>query len=112
MLCDGHRSEPTRPGAGSGKSAENGGPGGGRRFREVGTRLCSASAHLKLGESLMKLGRNQEAVVQLSEAVRLAPSDVEAQFGLGIAYTGLGRYRDALDLYRRVLKIRPNASDV
>jgi TonB family protein len=71
-----------------------------------------AGARLKLGESLTKLQRNQEAIVYLEKAARLAPSDPEAQFALGVAFTGLGRYEDALGLYRGVLNSTPAAFDV
>lgn len=51
-----------------------------------------------LGQSLLKLGRSQEALTHLRKAYDLGPEDVAVQLILGQAYVQTGRYRDAAEL--------------
>lgn len=54
--------------------------------------------HRMLGQSLLKLGRSQEALTHLRKAYDLGPDDVAIQLILGQAYVQTGRYRDAAEL--------------
>ena len=54
--------------------------------------------HRMLGQSLMKLGRNQEALTHLRKAYDLQPDDIAVQLILGQAYVQAKRYRDASEL--------------
>lgn len=54
--------------------------------------------HRMLGQSLLKLGRSQEALTHLRKAYDLGPDDVSVQLVLGQAYVQTGRYRDAAEL--------------
>lgn len=51
-----------------------------------------------LGQSLLKLGRSQEALTHLRKAYDLGPDDVAIQLILGQAYVQTGRYQDAASL--------------
>lgn len=58
--------------------------------------------HRMLGQSLLKLGRSQEALTHLRKAYDLGPDDVAVQMVLGQAYVQAGRYRDASELLSQV----------
>jgi tetratricopeptide (TPR) repeat protein len=51
--------------------------------------------HLMLGQVLLKLNRDQEALTHLRKAFELDPSNVQVQLTLGRAYLDLGRHADA-----------------
>jgi tetratricopeptide (TPR) repeat protein len=52
------------------------------------------------------------AVEALSRAVALDPKMFRAQFRLGLAYEGAGRYKEAAEAYRRALALNPAAADL
>ncbi len=58
--------------------------------------------HRMLGQSLLKLGRSQEALTHLRKAYDLQPDDVAIQMILGQAYVQSRRYRDASELLGKV----------
>lgn len=51
--------------------------------------------HLMLGQALLKLNRNQEALTHLRKAFELDPNNVQVQLTLGKAYLDMGRNADA-----------------
>lgn len=55
-----------------------------------------ADAHIAAGKALTALGRLDEAVVQLSDAVRFDPRNDVAHYRLAQAYQKLGRANDAV----------------
>ncbi len=61
-----------------------------------------AGGHRMLGQSLLKLGRSQEALTHLRRAYDLQPDDVAIQMILGQAYVQSRRYRDAGELLGKV----------
>ena len=50
--------------------------------------------HLMLGQALLKLNRDQEALTHLRKAFELDPSNVQVQLTLGKAYLDQGRHAD------------------
>jgi len=67
------------------------------RALERTTKSGSPFAHGWRGAALLKLGRREEALVQLDAALKLFPRDEEALLWRAEAKRELGRYREALD---------------
>ena len=61
-----------------------------------------------LGVAYCVLGRYQEAVKALKEALRLKPDYAEAWANLGIAYSKLGRYQEEVNAYKEALRLKPD----
>src|SRR3972149_7528648 len=59
------------------------------------------------GVSLKTLGKNQEAISCLDQALRLNPDDAGAWLHKGIALVKLGKLQEAMTCYDRVLEINP-----
>lgn len=57
-----------------------------------------AVGHRVLGQTLLKLDRNEEAVTHLRKAYDLNPGDVDSQLALGQGYIEMRRYGDAAQL--------------
>ncbi len=57
-----------------------------------------AVGHRVLGQTLLKLDRNEEAVTHLRKAYDLNPGDVDSQLALGQGYIEMRRYGDATQL--------------
>ena len=58
--------------------------------------------HYMLGQSLAKLGRDQEALTHLRKALELEPGNVGVQLALGKVYLEVGRYSDAAALLGKI----------
>lgn len=58
--------------------------------------------HYMLGQTLLKLNRNQDALTHLRKAYDLNPNDVNVQLVLGKAYISNGRYADAAQLLSKI----------
>ena len=63
---------------------------------------------MALGQNLLRLGQYDEAIEQLSAAVRLRPADAPAESHLAAAYQRRGRTAEAAAHYRNVLKRQPD----
>jgi Flp pilus assembly protein TadD len=63
---------------------------------------------LTLGENLLRLGRCDEAIEELSAALRLRPANASAESQIAAAYQRLGRSAEAAARYRNVLKRQPD----
>ncbi len=61
-------------------------------------------AYIKLGESCLSLGRIAEAGPLFEEALRIAPDDADAHFGLASVYRAEGRLDDALSELSAAIK--------
>lgn len=61
-----------------------------------------AGGHQMLGQALMKLNRDQEALSHLRKAYDLNPNDLRSQLLLGQAYTAARRYADASALLGKI----------
>lgn len=68
-------------------------------------------ARTNLGVALGKLGRNNEALEQLREALRLQPDYAQAANNLGNALAMLGQRQDALVYYRRAIRCKPRYAE-
>jgi tetratricopeptide (TPR) repeat protein len=67
---------------------------------------------LRLGASLMGIGRAAEAVLHLEAAERMVPSDGVILRVLGQAYLATGKFAEAARRFRSLLEITPGAPDV
>ena len=69
-----------------------------------------ADAHMWLGSSLLSLGRVDEAIAELSEAVRLEPDNGQAHQGLARAlWIGKGDFAAAIPEFERSIELNPEA---
>lgn len=59
------------------------------------------------GEMCRRLGRLQDAVSAGKAACKLAPTDIDAHYNLGLAYTDAKDYEHATQAYRKALKLDP-----
>ena len=58
--------------------------------------------HYMLGQSLAKLGRNEDAVAQLRKALEIEPGHAGVQLALGKVYLEVGQYADAAALLGKI----------
>jgi tetratricopeptide (TPR) repeat protein len=76
----------------------------------VALRPASSEAHLRLGETLFDLGRIDQGMAEMQEALRLAPDDAEAHASLARSYwMGKGDADLAVAHYRRALTLNPES---
>jgi serine/threonine protein kinase/tetratricopeptide (TPR) repeat protein len=69
-----------------------------------------ADAHSWLGTTLLALGRTDEAIVEIREALRLEPDNGQAHQGLARAYwVGKGDFAAAIPLFERAIALNPEA---
>lgn len=66
-----------------------------------------AEAHYNLGNTLLMLGRPDEAVASYRRALQIRPDDAEAHYNLANTLLMLGRPDEAEAGYRRALQIKP-----
>jgi|GEM_PF-103962 len=57
------------------------------------------------GEMCRRLGRLDDAIAAGKAACKLSPSDIDAHYNLGLAYTDARQYQPAIESYRRALKL-------
>lgn len=69
-------------------------------------------ARITLGKSLLRTKRADEAVEHLKRAVELAPRNPEPHYQLAMAYTQLGRKKDAAEQFRIVRMIHEERRQV
>ena len=62
-------------------------------------------SHFILADKLKEQGRIDEAIWHLSEAVKIAPKDVQAYVNYGLALSAKGRLADAASVYKKGLQI-------
>ena len=69
-----------------------------------------ADAHLWVGSALLALGRADEAIVSIREAIRLDPDNGQAHQGLARAYwVGKGQFNEAIPEFERAIQLNPEA---
>jgi len=71
----------------------------------------NARGHMNLGLALSELGRNEDALTPLRNAIALDPDHGAAHNHLAVALYRLDRNEEALFHFRRALEIRPTYSD-
>jgi len=77
--------------------------------RTIALNPNGADGYAYLGFVLILSGRAEEAVKLIEKAMRLNPiSPAQYLNSLGYAYRYLGRYEDAIEVHKRVLKHSPN----
>jgi tetratricopeptide (TPR) repeat protein len=69
-----------------------------------------ALAHFELAKAYLELGRGKDAYWELSEAVRLAPENVEARLTLGGLSMIARNYQEALEQAEKTLELDPSRS--
>lgn len=74
---------------------------------EVRNNSSSAQAHLKLADAYSERGRNDEAVSEYNDAIRLNPDFATAYYQLGRILERLGRDNEALEAYQRAVTVKP-----
>ncbi|OGP49627.1 MAG: hypothetical protein A2Y79_04840 [Deltaproteobacteria bacterium RBG_13_43_22] len=57
------------------------------------------------------LDRPHDVIETCRQALNINPKDINAWYGLGLAYNKLERYNDAIDAYRQALRIDPKSAD-
>lgn len=62
----------------------------------------------KLAVCLFELGKPDEALFHLEQAVKINPQYVDAYFNLGVVYYESGKYQMSLDSYENANRLRPN----
>jgi tetratricopeptide (TPR) repeat protein len=80
--------------------------------RAIEIRPDYAAAHTNLGSLQLERGNAPEAVVHLTEAVRLDPQSGEALYGLGRADRAVDDRAGAIQNFRRALDLRTNWAPV
>jgi tetratricopeptide (TPR) repeat protein len=78
----------------------------------VRTEPGDASMHAFLATKYLRVGRVQDAIDQLGEALRLDPDDAEAHSNLGSALQMLGRTAEATDHLLDALRLKPGDARV
>src|SRR5574340_656887 len=71
-----------------------------------------ADAHYNLGNTLLTLGRLDEAEAGYRRALQLGPAHVDAYYNLGNRLRNLGRLDEAEASYRRALQLKPDYAEV
>jgi YD repeat-containing protein len=78
----------------------------------VGTAYSeTAKSPYQKGITSLGSGRYEEAVQALNEAIQLDPNDATAYAKLGLAYSGLGQYKEAIPVFKMAVRIRPEVID-
>lgn len=70
--------------------------------------LKNAGYHAVMGDVLRSLGRLKESRLQYTQAVEMAPENIDAQFGMGVLFAAQGRVDEAAAQYTRVLELKPD----
>ena len=69
-----------------------------------------ADAHMWLGTSLLSIGRTDEAIAEIREALRLEPENGQAYQSLARAYwVGIGDFKSAIPFFERAIELNPEA---
>jgi tetratricopeptide (TPR) repeat protein len=68
-------------------------------------------AHVNLGATLMKDGKNEEAIAHYQTALAIRPNSVDAHVNLATALTRLGKLNEAAEHYQIALQLQPNNAD-
>jgi Flp pilus assembly protein TadD len=68
----------------------------------------NATAHVNLASALAEQGRTGEAIVQQTEALRLAPTDARVYTNMGIYLAREGKVTEAIRYYLEALRLKPD----
>jgi len=67
-----------------------------------------SGTHQQLGDKFYARGQYRYALDRYQRAVELAPDNLQALYGLGLAQTKLGRLEEARATFEKILAQRPN----
>jgi tetratricopeptide (TPR) repeat protein len=99
----------------SGVTVGNAVPAGARAANPPGTPVVNLSADpgnlYNLGVSYLESGKPREAVLTLKEAVHKNPENTVAYLKLGLAYSALRQYKEAIAAYKMAIQIRRDLVD-
>ena len=77
--------------------------------RAIALNANGAEAYAQLGSLLSNIGRAEEGIKLIKKAIRLNPIPPDHYvIYIGAAYLALGRYEDAIEVYKALLKRSPN----
>ena len=74
----------------------------------VEKRPDNVRARIWLGKHYQETGQRAEALRHFEEAVRLDPTNADAQYDVAVVLAGEGRTNDAVEHYREALRLNPN----
>jgi len=60
---------------------------------------------LEVGQTYLLNREYENAIIKFSEAIKMNPHEPEAYYYLGLSYEGHGKYREALDMYEKTIKL-------
>src|SRR6185369_6370745 len=67
--------------------------------------------YLGLGLAYAKLANYQASIQAYSEALKIEPTNVLAQFNLGMALRQVGNHKDAAAAFKRVSELKPDSAE-
>jgi tetratricopeptide (TPR) repeat protein len=67
-----------------------------------------AETHIEQGIANAKAGRSQQAIDDLSEAIKIDASNAKAYFNRGVVWTMLGEYDNAIGDFDTTIQLDPN----
>ena len=67
-----------------------------------------AKAHFNMGVAYGKIGKPDEAVKALRQAVKLDPENSDSQYELGIAYTKVAQFQEAVIALQKATELDPD----
>ena len=70
-----------------------------------------ADAQYRLGKVCYELGRYEEAIKALNQAVRIRPDLAEAQYGLGVSYANMHLYKKAAKALKQAIQLKPDYAE-
>ncbi len=70
----------------------------------------SHKAHFNLGSDLIRKGKLKDAIVHISQALRIKPNYAKAHSNLGVALERQGKIKQAMWHYYQALKINPGSA--
>ena len=69
-------------------------------------------AYKKRGICGLRLGKNDQALLDLNKAITLLPNDSELYTNRGMAHAGAGNFAFAIDDYEKALKIQSDSPEI
>jgi len=70
-----------------------------------------ADVQYRLGKTCYELGRYEEAIEALTQAVRIKPDFAEAQYGLGVSYANMHLYEAAEKALMQAVQLSPRYAE-
>jgi protein O-mannosyl-transferase len=71
----------------------------------------NALIHNNLGVTLMRQGRDSEAILHYSRALEIKPNYADAQFNMGIVLSRLGKTQAAIVALEKAIQLNPNSGN-